>query len=99
MHENFAEMLPVIISVIFISGFFAPTLTNLIAYLTIVLKLVAFIIVYCIKGREGINASSIKIGSYLVSDILIYILAFGTIVEMYRGNYSDWFIERKQKYI
>ena len=78
-HINFVEALPGVITILALSGFVLPQLTNVVAYVTIGIRLFGFILVLCCNGRQR-YVSCAKITYYFMSDFLVYILGFFSIL-------------------
>ena len=74
VHANFVEGLPAILTIILSSGFLLPALTTLVAYVTIFLRALGFILVINLRGTEGFNISTMKCVSFLLNDLVIYSL-------------------------
>ena len=70
-------MLPAILTILFLSGFFLPMTTVLIAILTIVLKFISLVTILASKeGYEQCSAPVLKITTILMSDIPVFTLGF-----------------------
>ena len=84
-HVHYSEALPAIVSIIALSGFVLPKLTVMIAYATILLKLVAFVTALAMnEGYQNCSATRTKIVMYLASDLPVYIFGAYSIFEMIR---------------
>ena len=82
VHVNFVESLPAIITILLVSGLSLPALTTLVAYVTIFLRAIGFILVINLRGTEGFNISTMKCVSFLLNDLVIYSLGAVALVYM-----------------
>ena len=76
------ESLPAIITILLVSGLSMPALTTLVAYVTIFLRALGFILVINLRGTEGFNISTMKCVSFLLNDLVIYSLGVAVMVFM-----------------
>ena len=69
-------------TILLVSGFILPALTTLVAYATIFLRAIGFILVINLRGTEGFNISTMKCISFLLNDLVIYSLGLAAIIYM-----------------
>ena len=88
-HAHFSESLPAIVAILALSGFVLPMLTAIIASITVVLKLIAFVIVLNMnEGFDKCGATVTKVLMYATSDLTVFV--FGAISFAYMlANTTD----------
>ena len=88
-HVHFTESLPAIVAILALSGFVLPVLTTIVAWITVVLKLLAFVTVLNMnEGYDNCGATVTKVLMYATSDLTVFV--FGAISFAYMlANTTD----------